>query len=105
MTDRDGKETIIAASETGYVYSLEPSTGQLNWNRYLGSIVRTLTVDAGKYILAGTEKGEVFLLEGSDGGLLRTLQLSGRIHKIRYVENGVYAVTDTYGNVALNSIR
>ncbi|MFI4911643.1 MAG: hypothetical protein ACIAQZ_08255 [Sedimentisphaeraceae bacterium JB056] len=100
LNNRDGEDSLLAASETGYIYSLNPSDGSLNWSKHLGSIVHTVSVYADKYIAAGTEKGDVFILN-SDGKILYTCNLGGKICKIIPIGNGVFAVADTYCNISV----
>jgi hypothetical protein len=59
-------------------------------SRYLGSIVHCLAVHDDKYILAGTEKGDILLLDSR-----------GRIAKIKPVDKSTIAVLDTYANLDL----
>jgi hypothetical protein len=100
LKGRDGKDAILAASETGYIYSLDPADGSLNWSRHLGSVVHTVSAYADKYITAGTEKGDVFVLDG-DGKMLYKCNLGGKICKITPIGGGIFAVADTYANVAV----
>lgn len=100
LTDAQGNESVLAASETGYIYSLNATDGSLNWSRYLGSVVHTISAYGSKYIIAGTEKGDVVVLDAA-GVILQRCNLGGKISGITGIDNATFAVADTYGNISV----
>jgi hypothetical protein len=95
-----GKESIIAASETGYVYSINPPDAELNWKTYLDSTVTSLLVTTSGHVIGGTEKGGLYLMD-QNGEVLGRSSLSGKIVKIAEVDSTGVAALDTYGQLAV----
>ena len=103
LHQKDGNELIFAASETGYIYCINPANGKLLWDECLGSLVRTLMIHDDQYILAGTEKGAVFVLD-SNGKVLGNARVKGAVEEIKLLDENTVIVLDTYANLALIEI-
>ncbi len=100
LRNNSGDERVLTTSETGYIYCLDPANGKEIWSTYLGSVAHCIAIDGDEYIVAGTEKGDIFLLD-SDGSILRVIRLNGRIKKIKIAGKKTAAVMDTYANTTL----
>jgi len=97
-------EAVLAASETGYIYSINPKTAQTNWMTYLDSNVTNISILQDNSILAGTVKGNLYLLDET-GQILKKALLDNPIIEIKQVQQHQAAILDKTGHVYIFNTR
>jgi outer membrane protein assembly factor BamB len=91
-------EAVLAASETGYIYSIDPKTAQTNWMTHLDSNVIEINVQDDNSVLAGTAKGNLYLL--TQGGQIRKkASLHAPIVRITQSQQDQAVVLDKTGHL------
>jgi outer membrane protein assembly factor BamB len=96
-------EAILAASETGYIYSIDPKTSQTNWMTHLNSNVIKIKALDDNSILAGTTKGNLYHLN-QNGQIHKQASLNSPAIRIIELQQDQAVVLDNAGYLNILNI-
>lgn len=86
---------LFAGDDEGYVYELDPTTGETRWRRRVFGSVTAFAQSIPELFVA-TESGEVYALDPTDGGAYWRGEVPGNVEALA-TANGQGALVSTFG--------